>query len=99
MSFKALESLKKTYISKPTKVEAMKYDGTEESATIICATWPDDFVVGVDKKDKFDGLYLMLAQGAYLVHPGEMAYHNVDEDSFFTMPEEDFFELFDEAKD
>ena len=33
------------------------------------------------------------------VYPGEMVYHNVDEDSFFTMPEEDFFELFDEAKD
>ena len=97
MSFEALETLKKSYVSKPTEVEAIKYDGTEQSAAIICATWLDDFVVGADKNDKFGGLYLMLAQGAYFVHPGEMVYHNVDDDSFFTMPEEDFFEMFDEA--
>ena len=76
---------------------AFNMDKTEWVADRVIVV--DDFVVGVDKKDNFGGLYLMLAQGAYLVHPGEMVYHNVDEDSFFTMPEEDFFELFDEAKD
>ena len=98
MPEKALVVQTKKYQNIPPTVEALKYDGTEGCAAAICSKWPKDFLIGVDKDDKFSGLYLRMGEGAFGVQPGDMVYRNIEEDCLFAVPEETFFELFHEGE-
>ena len=78
------------YRKKPVVIDAVQFDGTEESALNIASI--EDFKGVIDfKSGNFDGFYILTLEGRMYVSPGDYVIRGVQGEYYPCKP--DIFEM------